>query len=113
MQQVAAAIAAMYGSRKRERPLAVEIRDRLGQWLADEDFADTPFSSASALMGISARSQYPPMTGTTSSSTNFRTVMKCNHCSPVNCSRTEKKSVPSASPRCVLVSCVIIGSPRR
>jgi hypothetical protein len=24
----------MYGSRKRERPLAVEIRDRLGQWLA-------------------------------------------------------------------------------
>ena len=22
-----------------ERPLAVEIRDRLGQWLADEDFA--------------------------------------------------------------------------
>ena len=37
--QVAAAIAAMYGSRKRERPLAVEIRDRLGQWLADEDFA--------------------------------------------------------------------------
>jgi hypothetical protein len=25
--------------RKTERPLAVEIRDRLGQWLADEDFA--------------------------------------------------------------------------
>ena len=37
--QVAAAIAAMYGSRKRERPLAAEVRDRLGQWLADEDFA--------------------------------------------------------------------------
>ena len=37
--QIAAAIAAMYGSRKTERPLAVEIRDRLGQWLADEDFA--------------------------------------------------------------------------
>ena len=33
------AIAAMYGSRKTERPLAVEVRDRLGQWLADEDFA--------------------------------------------------------------------------
>ena len=29
----------MYGSRKSERPLAVEIGDRLGQWLADEDFA--------------------------------------------------------------------------
>ena len=37
--QIAAAIKAMYGSRKTERPLAVEIRDRLGQWLADEDFA--------------------------------------------------------------------------
>jgi Transposase domain (DUF772) len=36
--QAAAAIKAMYGSRKTERPLAVEIRDRLGQWLADEDF---------------------------------------------------------------------------
>ena len=37
--QIAAAIKAMYGSRKTERPLAVEVRDRLGQWLADEDFA--------------------------------------------------------------------------
>ena len=37
--QVAAAIAAMYGARKTERPLAVLIRDRLGQWLADEEFA--------------------------------------------------------------------------
>ncbi len=37
--QVAAAIAAMYGSRKTERPLAVEVRDRLGEWLADEEFA--------------------------------------------------------------------------
>ncbi len=37
--QVAAAIASMYGTRKTERPLAVEIRDRLGQWLADEEFA--------------------------------------------------------------------------
>jgi transposase len=36
---IAAAIKAMYGSRKTERPLAVAIRDRLGQWLADEDFA--------------------------------------------------------------------------
>jgi hypothetical protein len=33
--QIAAAIKAMYGSRKTERPLAVEIRDRLGQWLDD------------------------------------------------------------------------------
>jgi transposase len=37
--QVAVVIAAMYGGRKTERPLAVLIRERLGQWLADEDFA--------------------------------------------------------------------------
>jgi transposase len=37
--QITAAIKAMYGSRKTGRPLAVESRDRLGQWLADEDFA--------------------------------------------------------------------------
>jgi transposase len=37
--QVAAAIAAMYGARKTERPLAVLIRDRLGEWLRDEQFA--------------------------------------------------------------------------
>src|SRR5258708_38613392 len=30
--QIAAAVKAMYGSRKTERPLAVEVRDRLGQW---------------------------------------------------------------------------------
>jgi len=36
---IVAAIKAMYGSRKTERPLAVVIRDRLGQWLGDEDFA--------------------------------------------------------------------------
>jgi transposase len=50
--QVAAAIEAMYGSRKRERPLAVEIRDRLGQWLADEDFA--------AAFGIRGRPGWAP-----------------------------------------------------
>jgi transposase len=37
--QVAAAIDAMYGARKTPRPLAVLIRDRLGQWLDDEAFA--------------------------------------------------------------------------
>jgi hypothetical protein len=37
--QVAAAIAAVYGSRKTERPLAVEVRDRLGEWLTDEEMA--------------------------------------------------------------------------
>ena len=37
--QVAAVIAAMYGVRKTERPLPVLIRERLGQWLADEQFA--------------------------------------------------------------------------
>jgi hypothetical protein len=39
--QVAAAIAAMHGARKTERPLPVLIRERLGQWLADEEFAAT------------------------------------------------------------------------
>ena len=39
--QVAAAIEAMYGVRKTPRPLAVQIRDRLGQWLEDETFAAT------------------------------------------------------------------------
>ena len=57
---------------------------------------------------ISARSQYGPITGTTSSSTNRRTAMKRDHCSSVNCSRTEKKSVPRDSPRCSL-TCVIAG----
>ena len=37
--QIAAAVAAMYGARKTERPLTVLIRERLGQWLADEQFA--------------------------------------------------------------------------
>ena len=50
--QIAVAIEAMYGSRKMERPLAVEIRDRLGQWLADEDFA--------AAFGIRGRPGWPP-----------------------------------------------------
>jgi Transposase domain (DUF772) len=50
--QVAAAIKAMYGSRKTGRPLAVEVRDRLGQWLADEDFA--------AAFGIRGRPGWPP-----------------------------------------------------
>ena len=36
---VAAAIGAMYGSRKTEPPLAVTVRDRLGEWLRDEEFA--------------------------------------------------------------------------
>jgi transposase len=37
--QVAAAIRAMYGSRKTEPPLAVAVRDRLGEWLHDAVFA--------------------------------------------------------------------------
>src|SRR6202158_4971047 len=36
---IAAAVAAKYSGR-RPRPLAVQVRDRLGQWLADEEFAD-------------------------------------------------------------------------
>ena len=50
--QIAAVIEAMYGSRKRERPLAVEVRDRLGQWLADEEFA--------AAFGIRGKPGWPP-----------------------------------------------------
>ena len=49
--QVAAAIAAKYPG-KRPRPLAVLIRDRLGQWLGDEDFA--------AAFGIRGRPGWSP-----------------------------------------------------
>lgn len=49
---IASAITGMYGSRKTERPLAVAIRDRLGQWLADEDFA--------AAFGVRGRPGWPP-----------------------------------------------------
>jgi transposase len=37
--QIAAAIAAKYPG-KRPRPLAVQVRDRLGEWLHDDQFAD-------------------------------------------------------------------------
>ena len=47
---VAAAIGAMYGSRKTEPPLAVTVRDRLGEWLRDEEFA-AAFGSAAARAG--------------------------------------------------------------
>src|SRR6516225_10045811 len=50
--QIAAAITAMYGARKTERPLAVLIRDRLGQWLADEEFA--------AAFGIRGKAGWSP-----------------------------------------------------
>jgi transposase len=48
---VAAAIAAKYQG-KRPRPLAVLVRDRLGQWLHDEDFAATS--------GARGRPGWPP-----------------------------------------------------
>jgi transposase len=50
--QVAAAIAAMYGGRKTERPLPVLIRDRLGEWLGDEEFA--------AAFGVRGRPGWSP-----------------------------------------------------
>src|SRR5690348_16636388 len=53
--QVAAAIKAMYGSRKTERPLAVEVRDRLGQWLADEDFTAAFAAATSLRLGTGPR----------------------------------------------------------
>ena len=49
--QIAAAIAAKYRG-KRPRPLAVQIRDRLGQWLGDEDFAQ--------VFGIRGRPDWSP-----------------------------------------------------
>jgi transposase len=49
--QIAAAIAAKYPG-KRPRPLAVQVRDRLGQWLGDEEFA--------AVSGIRGRPGWSP-----------------------------------------------------
>jgi transposase len=49
---VAAAIGAMYRSRKTEPPLAVTVRDRLGEWLRDEEFA--------AAFGVRGRPGWPP-----------------------------------------------------
>jgi len=49
--QIAAAIAAKYPG-KRPRPLAVQVRDRLGQWLGDEEFA--------AVFGIRGRPGWSP-----------------------------------------------------
>lgn len=49
---VAAAIRAMYGSRKTEPPLAVDVRDRLGEWLHDEVFA--------AAFGVRGRPGWSP-----------------------------------------------------
>src|SRR5258707_14914797 len=50
--QIAAAVKAMYGSRKTERPLAVEVRDRLGQWLGGGGFA--------AAFGVPGRPGWSP-----------------------------------------------------
>lgn len=49
---VAAAIGAMYGSRKSEPPLAVTVRDRLGEWLRDEELAGA--------FGVRGRPGWPP-----------------------------------------------------
>jgi transposase len=49
--QIAAAIVAKYPG-KRPRPLAVQVRDRLGQWLANEEFA--------AVLGIRGRPGWSP-----------------------------------------------------
>jgi transposase len=49
--QIAAAIAAKYPGR-RPRPLAVQVRDRLGQWLEDEEFA--------AVFGVRGRPGWSP-----------------------------------------------------
>jgi transposase len=49
--QVAAAIAAKYRGR-RPRPLAVQVRDRLGEWLGDEDFT--------AAFGVRGRPGWSP-----------------------------------------------------
>lgn len=49
---VAAAVRGMYGSRKTEPPLAVTVRDRLGEWLRDEVFA--------AVFGVRGRPGWSP-----------------------------------------------------
>jgi transposase len=49
---VAAAVRAMRSARKKEPPLAVTIRDRLGEWLHDEDFA--------AAFGVRGRPGWSP-----------------------------------------------------
>src|SRR5260221_9270921 len=49
--QIAAAMAAKYPG-KRPRPLAVQVRDRLGQWLEDEEFA--------AVFGVRGRPGWSP-----------------------------------------------------
>jgi len=49
--QIAAAIVAKYPG-KRPRPLAVQVRDRLGQWLEDEEFA--------AVFGIRGKPGWSP-----------------------------------------------------
>lgn len=49
--QVAEAVAAMYGG-KRERPLPVLVRDKLGEWLADEQFAGA--------YGVRGKPGWPP-----------------------------------------------------
>ena len=48
--QVAEAVAAMYGG-KRERPLPVLVRDKLGEWLSDEQFAGAPTGYAASRAG--------------------------------------------------------------
>lgn len=50
--RVAAAIAAVYRGRKAEPPLAVQVRDRLGEWLHDEEFA--------AAFGVRGRPGWSP-----------------------------------------------------
>jgi transposase len=49
---VAAAVEGIYRSRKRELPLAVAVRDRLGEWLHDADFA--------AAFGVRGRPGWSP-----------------------------------------------------
>ena len=49
--QVAEAVAAMYRG-KRERPLPVLVRDELGEWLADEQFA--------GVYGVRGKPGWPP-----------------------------------------------------
>ena len=56
------------------------------------------------------RSQFGPTTAHLRVET--LTVRKWSHCLVGDCSRTDEKSVPSDSPRCLLAACVILGSSR-
>ena len=80
--EIVAAVAAMYRG-KRERPLPVMVRDQLGEWLADEQFAGAygkrgkpgwpPGQWAGSAQLASTPDSSPPVTDARSSSSTSAT----------------------------------------